>query len=499
MVLAGMKFNGGLSINTSTKEINAMDKTKIKPLYLVLGSGSLGFALVKELKERDKELFVVDKDPQKVETLREEGYDAMIGDISDVEVLEKINTKNLAAIMILSSDPEANKAALANVRKKVSPDVYCVARASDAINMQEMESLGADLVIIPPKVVAKSLARSLERAESMLRGNKLVQWFNGLRGKNLAIIVHNNPDPDSISAALALQTIAKSFDVVSDILYSGEIGHQENKAFVNLLGIELSKMEDRNISNYDKIALVDCAVPGSNNKLQPGTHIGAVFDHHPVGDLNIDAEFIDIRPNVGASATILTKYLQELNIDIDQKLATALLYGIRTDTMDFKRNTDSSDLSAAAFLYPLSQHDILDQLERPSMSTETLDVLGEAILNRQIYSGYLISNVGSIRDRDTLPQAADYLLNLEGISTTLVFGVSEDTIFISGRSNDIRVNLGEVMKKAFGEGYAGGHSNAAAAQIPLGVFSVAKDRQTLLKLVNESVVKRFLDVVGVSA
>ncbi len=242
--------------------MNVIDKSKIKPLYLVLGSGSLGFALVKELKERDKELFIVDKDPQKVETLREEAYDAIVGDISDPEVLEKINTKNLAAIMILSSDPLANKAALANIRKKVSPDVYCVARASDAINMQEMETLGADLVIIPPKVVAKSLARSLERAESMLRGNKLVQWFNGLRGKTLAIVVHNNPDPDSISGALALQEIAKSFDVVSDILYGGEIGHQENKAFVNLLGIDLFKMEDRDISNYGKIALVDCAVPG---------------------------------------------------------------------------------------------------------------------------------------------------------------------------------------------------------------------------------------------
>lgn len=95
-----------------------MDKSKIKPLYLVLGSGSLGFALIKELKERDKEIFVVDKDPQKVETLREEAYDAIVGDISDPEVLEKINTKNLAAIMVLSSDPLANKAALENIRKK---------------------------------------------------------------------------------------------------------------------------------------------------------------------------------------------------------------------------------------------------------------------------------------------------------------------------------------------------------------------------------------------
>lgn len=428
--------------------------------------------------------------------MREESYDAIVGDISEIDVLDKVNTKNIVAIMVLSSDPQANKKALSNIRKKVSSDVYCVSRASDAVDMEEMENLGADLVIIPPKVVAKSLARSLERAESMQRGNKLVQWFEPLRNKSIAIIIHNNPDPDAISGALALQEIARTFDVNADILYSGEIGHQENKAFVNLLDIQLFKMEQMDITNYDKLALVDCS-PGANNNLSRELSIGAVFDHHPVGDVEINAEFIDIRPNVGASATILTKYLQELNIDVDEKLATALLYGIRTDTLDFKRNTDSSDLSAAAFLYPLSNHVILDQLERPSMSTGTLDVLGEAILNRQIYSGYLISNVGNIRDRDTLPQAADYLLNLEGISTTLVFGVSDDAIYISGRSNDIRVNLGDVMKKAFGESLAGGHANAAGAQISLGVFSAAKDRQTLLKLVNESVVKCFLNALGV--
>jgi nanoRNase/pAp phosphatase (c-di-AMP/oligoRNAs hydrolase) len=131
------------------------------------------------------------------------------------------------------------------------------------------------------------------------------------------------------------------------------------------------------------------------------------------------------------------------------------------------------------------------------MSIETLDVLGQAIKNRQVVGSYLLSNVGNIRDRDALPQAADYLLNLEGIFTTIVFGVSDEVIYVSGRSNDIRVNLGSILKKAFGEGSAGGHSTSAGAQIALGVFSGIKDRQTLLKLVDEAVVKKFLKAVGV--
>ncbi|MEZ5335710.1 MAG: NAD-binding protein [Methanolobus sp.] len=222
-------------INTVAKEITATDKSKIKPTYLILGSGSFGFALAKELRELDKELIIVDKDSQKVETLREEAYEAMEGDVSDPKLFDTINTKNLAGILILSSDPKANKAALKNIREKVSQDIYCVVRAPDVINMQEMESMGADLVIMPPRMVAKSLSRSLERAEAMRRGNKLTQWFETNREKKLAIVVHDNPDPDAISSALALKTIATHFNVISDIIYHGEIGHQENKALLTCL------------------------------------------------------------------------------------------------------------------------------------------------------------------------------------------------------------------------------------------------------------------------
>jgi nanoRNase/pAp phosphatase (c-di-AMP/oligoRNAs hydrolase) len=479
-----------------SKDSDLPAKAKVKPTYLILGSGSIGFAVAKELKELEKDLVIVDKDKQKVETLREEAYEAFVGDINDPGILDQINTKNLTAILILSSDTEANKKALGNIKKTITHDIYTVARASDVINKQEMESMGADLAIMPSRVVATSLARSLERAESVRRGTRLSQWLKDIVDKKLAIVIHDNPDPDAIASAVALKEIARHMDVEATIFYHGEIGHQENKAFVNLLGIDLHRMEEHDVSDFDNIALVDCAVPASNNMLPLNSHVGIVIDHHPTGEVEIDAEYIDVRPNVGATSTILTKYFQELNISIESELATALLYGIRTDTQDFKRNTDPADLSAASFLYPLSDHEILEQLERPSMSIETLDILGEAIKNRQVIGSYLLTNVGNVRDRDTLPQAADYLLNLEGISTSIVFGVSEDKIFISGRSNDIRVNLGEVMKRAFG-GDAGGHATAAAGQIPLGLFSASKDRQTLLRLVNEAVVKKFLSVVGV--
>ncbi|MCQ1536884.1 potassium transporter TrkA [Methanosarcina sp. KYL-1] len=479
-----------------SKDPDSTLKNVVKPRYLILGSGSIGFALAKELRESNKVVIIVDKDEAKVETLREEGFEAIVGDISDPGLVNTIDLRNVVAILFLSSNNEANRQGIENFKKVISPDVQIFSRASDIINREKMEDLGADYVFMPSRVVASSLSRSLERAESVHRGNRLSRWLKGIRDKRLAIVIHDNPDPDAISSGLALKEISKSLGVDANILYHGRIGHQENKAFVNLLGIDLSKMEEYDLEDFDEIALIDCAIPGVNNMLPPNSYVGIVIDHHPPGESEIKAEYIDIRPNFGATATIMTKYLQQLNINISKTLATALLYGIRTDTQDFKRKTDPADLSAASYLYPLSNHDILDQLERPSMAIETLEVLGEAIRNRQVIGSYLLSNVGNIRDRDTLPQAADYLLSLEGISTTVVFGVTEERIYISGRSNDIRVNLGEIMRQAFGED-AGGHANAAGAQIPLGVFSSTKDRQTLLRLVNEAVVKRFLNAVGV--
>jgi len=67
------------------------------------------------------------------------------------------------------------------------------------------------------------------------------------------------------------------------------------------------------------------------------------------------------------------------------------------------------------------------------MSPETLDVLAEAIQNREVQGSHLFSTAGFIRDREALAQAAQHLLNLEGITTTTaVLGIADDTIHPGG-------------------------------------------------------------------
>jgi len=300
---------------------------------------------------------------------------------------------------------------------------------------------------------------------------------------------------------MALAAIAKSANpkkLVVRIFYDGVIGHQENRTMVNLLEIKMEKYEPQVLQECNYLALVDCPGPGVNNPLSPRTRVHIVIDHHQDGQgLEAVVPFVDIRPGLGATASILAQYMQELDIAIDRLIATGLLYGIRSDTRDFERNVTPSDLTNAAFLLPLADNDLLDQIKSPSLSMETLDVLGVAIRNRKIRSGYLFSNVGYVRNRDALPQAADLLITLEGVNCALVYGISDDTIIMSARNRDIRLHIGNVLSEAFGDiGDAGGHPNMAAATIPLEYFRSVKNKDELLNLIIDPLLKKFNHLAG---
>jgi nanoRNase/pAp phosphatase (c-di-AMP/oligoRNAs hydrolase) len=464
--------------------------------YAILGCGSVGHAVAEELVERGKDVLIVDRDESRVEALRDQDLNAQVSDIRDEEVAGLVADRDV--VLILASDIEANEEAVANIRER-NEDQFIVVRASDPVTSDELTELGADVVINPSSVIADAALHALESGELEYKARQLSEVIEGTE-KRLAIVTHDNPDPDSIAAAAALQAISRHLGVEADILYFGDIGHQENRAFVNLLDIELTHYDDVDIEDYDTTALIDPAKAGEISL----EHEADIFiDHYEVED-EFEAEFADVRPNVSATSTILTKYIQEFDLSVSQEVATALLYGIRAETLDFRRDTTPADLTAAAYLYPFADHDTLEQVESPNMSPETLDVLAEAITNREVEGSHLVSNAGFISDRDALSQAASQLLNLEGITTTAVFGIVDDTIYLAARSKDIRLNIGRVLAEAFEQiGEAAGHSTQASAEIPLGIFTgietTEENRETLLSLTEEAVTRKLFDAMGVDS
>ena len=311
----------------------------------------------------------------------------------------------------------------------------------------------------------------------------------------LTIVCHNNPDPDCLASAFALGRIATAAGIDERrVLYSGEISHQQNRAFVNLLGIDLQPFEPDAVRNRPEgsvLAFVDHAVPEVNNRVPAGTPVDIVIDHHP--NEGIDAGFVDHREAVGATATILTEYVRELGTGMDAALGTALLFAIRRETLGFLRGATREEYDAAGWMHGHADADLLRTLSTPSVTGATIDSIATAIRNRTVEGSVLLSGIGRTSERDALPQAADYLATLEGVETAVVFAIVGDGIQISARSTDSRVHVGQMLDAAFGDvGSAGGHREMAGGEVPLGVFAGYTDDDKLFAIVEQVVTARLI-------
>lgn len=465
--------------------------------YLVIGSDAVSIGVIKELTKLGKSVLVIDPQKDIVDFLAHEGYNAILREPEKLESYKDLELQKFSAILILSPSDETN-IKVAKKIKEFTQETPIIAKVTTPKAKEDLESLGVEVVVLSTDAVKSAIIEETKKLETYQKLGKLKKILAEMKGKKLGIFTHDNPDPDSISSAYTLKEIAKNFGVDADILYYGEILHHKNRAMVNLLEIPMINAKDADLSKYSKFAIVDSSGPGKNNSIPQNIEISIVIDHHPADDAR--AEYVDIRTNVGATATILVEYIKILKIVPTKTLATALLFGIKVETDDFKRNAKISDFLAAAYLYPLVDHELIEKMERPAMSVEALEVLGAAIKNRQIYPSFLISFAGFTNDRDALPQAADFLLKLEGVSTVVVYGIVKDMVYVSARNKDVRINIGEVLKKAFQDvGSAGGHAHAAGAQIPLGIFGEVTDKDTLAKLISDAVKRRFLSAVGIES
>jgi len=465
--------------------------------YCIFGCGTNGYNIILELAKEHERVLVVDRDEARVQNLRDQKFDAYQRDIASSDMLAGLPQFEIAFVM--TGDGDANLAAVLAIKKRYT-SVQIVVRAIDPVNGQKLTAAGAEVVLYPQEVVARSAILQIRKQHSSRISQRLFTLIAGWEG-TFGIITHKNPDPDAISSAMALAEIAKQANgktLVTRIFYEGNIGHQENRTFVNLLDIKMEHLTPEALQSCNFLALVDCSGPGANNDIPPQTKINIIIDHHKEGKHSASpGSFIDIRPGVGATASIMTQYLQELDVPVDKRVATALLYGIRTDTKEFKRNVTPQDLSYAGFLLPLTDADLLDKIMSPSMSQETLDVIGKAIHERKVQSGYLFANVGYVMNRDALPQAAELLITLEGVNTALVYGITDNAIIISARNRDIRLHVGNALSEAFGEmGDAGGHPNMGAASLPLNYFSRVENKAQLLEFVIEPILQKFKNLVG---
>jgi len=299
---------------------------------------------------------------------------------------------------------------------------------------------------------------------------RLDRLFEAVGGAtNVLILPHNDPDPDAIASALALRhLLAERLGVEGHIAYKGIIGRAENKALVRYLDHPLRRLRGSDLSQSVPIALIDTQPGAGNNALSPKYTAAIVLDHHTWREATAAAGFADVRPDLGATSTILTEYLQAANIEPTPPLATALFYGIKTDTMGLGRGATPDDAAAYFYLQPRIDVEALVEIERAQVPAEYFQKLDTTLHAARVYDGVVVSYIGLMRHPDLAAEMADILLRLEGTRWVICMGVYKDHLILAVRTRSRRVKAGQLAQAIVGgRGTAGGHGTMAGGQIAL--------------------------------
>jgi nanoRNase/pAp phosphatase (c-di-AMP/oligoRNAs hydrolase) len=336
---------------------------------------------------------------------------------------------------------------------------------------------------------------------------KLADVLEKHRGDRQLIVVQDFPDPDALSSAWTYQLIAEQYDIQCEIVYAGTLSHQENIALVKLTGLpakrwNLQTVQDRDLSIYQGCVLVDSQ--GTNSQLMPVVEkakipVVVAIDHHSK-QKEIQAEFLDLRPQTRATATILTQYLQggllKFNTGNNKhvKCATALMHGLRSDTNRLMQ-AQEEDFLAAAYLSRFYDSQLLNAILQSARSRRVMEVIERSLKNRTIKNSFSIAGVGYLRydDRDAIPQAADFLVTEEDIHTAVVYGIvhnqDEDIEVVIGslRTTKLTLDPDEFIKEAFGKDsqgrfFGGGRYMAGGFEIPVGFLGSFNDNPDYAKL-----------------
>jgi nanoRNase/pAp phosphatase (c-di-AMP/oligoRNAs hydrolase) len=259
------------------------------------------------------------------------------------------------------------------------------------------------------------------------------------------------------------------------------------------LKIDLRSLSEINISNYSVIALVDTQPGAGNNSLPRSIIPDIVIDHHvPVRARTRRAKYYDIRTDYGSTSTILAEYLRDAGIvEVDRKVATALLYGVRSDTRDLGRGVSAKDIDACMYFYNRVLFRLLSQIEHPEVPRDYLSMLEKAISNARLYKDVVTLDLGHVEHLEIIAEMADLIVRTEGVKWVLSVGEFFGDVYFSLRTKKRRGSADRIAQKMVADlGTGGGHEMMAGGK----VTADAKPHHSHRELA-EILVARFLKAV----
>jgi nanoRNase/pAp phosphatase (c-di-AMP/oligoRNAs hydrolase) len=313
-----------------------------------------------------------------------------------------------------------------------------------------------------------ALVQQIHASKTQSGETQLDEFYSCFASKD-SVLVTIDPDPDAIGSALAVKRLLWHKVASISIGIIRPIRRLNNIAMVRLLRLPLFLLNTPDTHKSNKVVLVDSQP--SHNDLFNRFHYTVVIDHHPQTE-TVNAGFCDVRPEYGSTSTIMTQYLRAAKIKPSQALATALLYGIKTDTRNFERHTLIEDIEAFRYLFEYADHNILRKIEISDLSLSDTKIFHKAFERKHVVKDRIFIYLDQVPSSDILVEVAEFMLKIRGISWSIVSGIYHDNLIIVVRNDGCRKDAGRLVRRAFGPmGCAGGHQAMARAEIPLNRLS----------------------------
>jgi nanoRNase/pAp phosphatase (c-di-AMP/oligoRNAs hydrolase) len=287
--------------------------------------------------------------------------------------------------------------------------------------------------------------------------------------QDVVLVSHVNPDPDALASMLGLGALLaqKQPGKRVTLTVDGVIARAENQEMVNQLAIPLAPIERVLIGPNTAVVMVD-SQPYTGRRASEAARPWAVLDHHETPGVLDGVRFLDIRPQIGATSTIVTGYLLEQDLGVSERLATALLYGIESETTGYPREASPADDGALVWLFPRADKDLLAKIRSPKLPQSYFATFQHALANAFLYRDVVVCWCGVVPHPDIVAELADFFIRFDQVGWALSIGRNDDLLKLSVRSDHIGGHCGEVLRNVVnGLGSAGGHDRRAGGAIPV--------------------------------
>src|SRR5688572_3613373 len=309
------------------------------------------------------------------------------------------------------------------------------------------------------------LLTEFSRSITRLKVQQYQRFFND--ADRVLILMHNDPDPDAMASGLALRTVLHRNRQTAVIAALQGVTRPENQRMMSLLDIHVEILTLEQVKAFDRIALVDVQPHYFGGTIDS---VGLVIDHHPEQP-GYTSIYKDIRVDYGSTSTILTEHLRAVDMNISERVATAMLYAIKSDTLFFNRQANRVDIEAFSYLYPLADATLIRKMEGAEITMDRLEYVVKAKQQGAMVEQVFCAFLGTTPREDFIPYVADFYLQLESVKWTIVSGIVNDSLIMSVRNLGYSRNAGEFVRKYFNDiGSAGGHRSMAKAVVPLHAF-----------------------------